>query len=372
MPITDEESATLRERGLRIHRDLKEIGLFMEQTAYNPEPEDGNISYGEGYPIIGLEKFLGYYDADWNIAYSPSISMTTDFSKAKAFCRYVKDGGKDAVVLDGVSSGKYTKRMSKALDQFRKINRIGGSFQFYITRERRYKEAKGLGESASIAAAAARALVSNVFGRAAAADDRFVSRYARLVSGSGTRSVAGGISLWLSYPGIEEAECYAEKMDIDHSRLRFFAFPEKSAIETISAHTAATKSEFYSNWIYGKYDRIAGIASKKQRIDDLLPLAEADMFRLDSVLMSGGYFVHDERSMHIISRIMSLGDSREGIYMTADTGPSIVLMSTDRDSLDKFREGVEGSSIEGHIPGKPGESPSVQDSDMAEAFYITR
>ncbi|MEM0154917.1 MAG: mevalonate pyrophosphate decarboxylase, partial [Methanothrix sp.] len=148
MSITNPEVSALKRKGMAIHNHLHRQGRYDALNKYNPEPIDGSISYGEGYPIIGIEKFLGYYDVDWNIAYSPSISLTANFSKARSFCRYVKDSGKDLVVLDGVSTDKYTKRMAKALSRFREMNNINGSFQFYVTREKKYADAKGLGESA--------------------------------------------------------------------------------------------------------------------------------------------------------------------------------------------------------------------------------
>ena len=369
MPLNEDYAADLGKRGAAIHAILKEKGMYDEQKKYAVELHDGNVSYGEGYPIIGIEKFLGYYDGDLNIAYSPSISMTTDFSVAKAFCKYISKENSDTVILDGKTDQRYSKRMAKALENFKRIAGVSGSFQFYVTRQRKYVEAKGLGESAAVAAATARSLVSNVFGKTAAADRNFVSRCARLVSGSGTRSVAGGISLWMSYPGINEEECYAERMDMDYSKLKIFTCPEKSNIETINAHTAAVKSEFYQNWISGKYDRIEKLATTMPSIEEMGPLAEADMFRLDSVLMSSGAFVHNESSMRRITTATSSRKEGCAVYITADTGPSVVVMSTYKQSLDEMVEILDCKPLYGSVTDAPAGVAYKEDSKRAEEYF---
>lgn len=369
MTITSKSMTLFSRKGLELHKALKASGKYGAQNRYPVVLQDGNITYGEGYPITGIEKFLGYHDPATNIAYCPSISMTTDFSVAKAFCRFVKQEGADAVILDGNSDEKYKKRMSKALANFRRINDIKGSFQFYITREKRYGEAKGLGESAAVAAAVSRALIANVFGSNAAKDSRFVSRYARFVSGSGTRSAAGGVSLWLSYPNINEEECYAERMDVDYSKLYFFACLEKSTVETINAHTAALQSDFYSLWMRGKYGRIAEVIRSGITVELLELLAENEMFRLDSILMSSGVFIHNENSMKRISAAIKLRDEGIDIHVTADTGPTTIFMSTNNSDLKEAAAVLGCNPLYGSVKEEPGTTASKNDKTAAHEYF---
>ncbi|MCL5102440.1 MAG: mevalonate pyrophosphate decarboxylase [Candidatus Marsarchaeota archaeon] len=367
MPVNDQERERLHAAGSKLHSKLLKEGMFGALDSYTPEPEEDRIAYGEGYPIIGIEKFLGYFDGDWNIAYSPSISMTTDFSKAKAFCMYTKENSKDFVMLNGVVSDKYTARMEKALSKFKSINGINGSFKFAIKIEKRYDDAKGLGESAAVAAATARALISCTFGKNAASDNRFVSRYSRLVSGSGTRSSVGGISLWLSYPGIKEEECYGQKLDLDASKLAFFACPESSKIETINAHNIALASEFYSRWIEKKYERISKMIENLSTIsvEEMGKAAQDDMFRLDSLMLSQGVFIHNEKSMSRIRKIISKSTESQNLHITADTGPSTVIISSDRSLLKELLSEMDCAAIEGKIPENATLEPNSK--DLAEA-----
>ena len=61
-----------KELGDLIHRELVRLGIWREaaEARANLEPEKTGMGYG--YPIIGLEKFLGYFDRSLNIANFPS------------------------------------------------------------------------------------------------------------------------------------------------------------------------------------------------------------------------------------------------------------------------------------------------------------
>ena len=367
MEITKSEIAKLSRLGKDMHSKLGKMGMFKEVKVYEKRLEEGKITNGIGYPIIGIEKFLGYYDSSMNIAYNPSISLTTDFSRAEAFCQYMRNG-KDEVVLDGTASDKYTKRMEKALGLFKKANGISGSFKFYIIRNKRYEDAKGLGESASVASAASEALAKCVFGEEAANDRRLVSMYARLVSGSGTRSSSGGVSMWLSYPGIKSSQCYAEQLDVKPNELHFFAIPEKSSIETIGAHDAAKRSDFYKPWVFGKFSRFLD-EIEFSGIDALLEAAEKDTFRLDAVLMSGGMFVHNDRSLQRIKKFMDFKQTEDRVFMSADTGPSLVFFSRNINSLASLKEFLGEEVLDGRVPSPSSSANGLRMPKEALAFF---
>ncbi|OJI08471.1 diphosphomevalonate decarboxylase [Candidatus Micrarchaeum sp.] len=367
MEMTKSEIAKLSRLGREMHSKLGRKGMFEEVKKHEKSLEEGRITNGVGYPIIGIEKFLGYYDSSMNIAYNPSISLTTDFSRAEAFCQYLRNG-KDEVVLDGASSDKYMKRMEKALDFFKRENRISGSFRFYITRKKRYKDAKGLGESASVASAASEALVKCVYGEEASKDRRLVSMYARLVSGSGTRSSSGGISMWLSYPGIKSGQCYAEQLNEKQNDINLFAIPEKSKIETIGAHDAAKRSDFYKPWVFGKLSRFLD-EIEFAGIDQLLQAAENDTFRLDAVLMSGGMFVHNDRSLQRIKKFMDFKETDDRVFMSADTGPSLVFLSRNAKSLNSLKKFLGDEALEGAVPKASTSSEKLKMPKEAESFF---
>ncbi|MEM3676186.1 MAG: mevalonate pyrophosphate decarboxylase, partial [Thermoplasmataceae archaeon] len=150
--------ADLKELGGTLRKRLSDDGYWNLPGRADPDPQYDKLFYGGGYPITGIEKFLGYFDSVLNIANFPSISLTADYSSAHCYCRYLNKPGQDLVMLDGKMDQSYTRRSNKALSFFKSLFSLTGSFQFYIERKRNYESAKGLGESAAIAAACARAI----------------------------------------------------------------------------------------------------------------------------------------------------------------------------------------------------------------------
>lgn len=324
-----------RELGNIIERGLIDRGIFKPIHEHSPDLEDGRITTGYGHPITGLEKFLGYFDQSINIANFPSISIVTDFSVSHAVCRYLKKSGEDEVWLDGKKDRKYTEKAVRALQFFKSVYEIPGSFKFYIERKKKYGNAKGLGESAAVAASVARALIANVFGNDGLKDVTLTSRFARMVSGSGTRSVSGGLSIWLSYPYIEESHS-AGYFIRDTSDLHVGAFPMPSRIETDSAHTMAKASDFYGRWVSSKYQNLLAELDGGFDTEHLMLRAQEDMYTLNSIILSRGHFIQTPSSLDIINSLVDFRAKNEGLYYTADTGPSIVLLSRDRKLIDEF------------------------------------
>ncbi len=345
---------SLSAEGKRLHAALVDKGIFKRAGDYAARPEDGAVTYAEANPITAVEKFLGYYDDKKNIAFAPSISFNTDLSIAQAYCRYSKEENADSIMLDGAIEERYTRRAAKALDNFRRLFRIGGSFKFYIKRVKRYGLGKGLGESAAVAAASAKALAANVFGERAAADDFFVSLLARYASGSGTRSATGGFSVWVSYPGMDELECHGARLPVDLGGFSFIAYPNPSEIKTMDVHKVVSGSPFYETWVRDKYRKIGEIIDSDFDLGVMMKHAQEDTFLLNSMVTSRGIFLQTRESMKIIEAIMSFREEvSDDVYMTADTGPSIVVMAKSRKLLDKFSETIGITGILGTVAGSP-------------------
>jgi mevalonate pyrophosphate decarboxylase len=352
--------------GENIKRRLVGLGLYRKLENYNPEPEDGKISMAYSYPIKAFEKFLGYYDSYYNIAYNPSISFNTDFSLVYSACMYKNDMNADSVILDGVPANHYIDRYKKPLEIFRKNTGIKGSFMFYIKRYRKYKDGKGLSESSAVASSVSRSLVKNVFGPEVGRDDSFVSRYARLVSGSGTRAAINGPSIWLSYPGIMEEESYAVKIPANVDKINYAIFPKNIDYKTSDAHSQVVKSPFYPAWLEEKYKRINDIIDMNFDVEELMKRSTEEMFSLNSILMSRGNVIQTPESIALLKKFIEFSKKNEGIYLTGDTGPSLMAMSSSKSLVNEFLETVDDPVIIGtHNPERHN---SVKDEFYKEAY----
>ncbi|MHB1470930.1 MAG: mevalonate 3,5-bisphosphate decarboxylase [Thermoplasmataceae archaeon] len=346
--------AEFREMGEEIRKKLIDGGIMTMPEDHAVNLEEGKISYGFGYPITGLEKFLGYFDKQFNIAYFPSISYLTDFSITYSACMYSRETGSDTVVLDGRSDDLYNRRSLKAINYLKDLYGLKGSMHFYLKRERRYRNAKGLGESASVAAAASRSVISNIFGNDGIEDSAFVSRFARLVSGSGTRSVAGSVSMWLSYPWIRESESYAFPIGLDTKNMYFSAYTFPADFPTENAHEIAISSPGYNGWAKEKFQRMLEYLDSGFSLADLMGRSQKDMYAMHSLLMYSGNMVLNSDSLALIEKLKRFRQKNNGnIVYTADTGPSISIISDDQELLSEFTEENPGS-LSGQIPDQTG------------------
>jgi diphosphomevalonate decarboxylase len=308
------------------------------------EMDSKEEGFGSGYPITGLEKFLGYFDSGKKVAYFPSISITTDFSMTQ--CAVWKSS-KDRVMLDGVENQSYLKRATNALDYFRKAYGISDKLTFYVERKKRYENAKGLGESAAVAAAVSSALCNMYFYDPSRA---LISRWARYASGSGTRSAAGGVSLWLSYPGIPESRNHAITIREDLDDFKIACFPTENTIKTEDAHGTASSSPFYDSWARMKYHQLKKHAENKFSVLPLLERAQEDMLQMHSLLLSRGTMVLDKRFIELLA--FSSRNKGE-FYVTADTGPTPVVFFRDIGLLEEAEKIVGSKSTSGKIQNNP-------------------
>ncbi len=361
----------LNQKGSRIYSKLNEMGIIHEEEMPPPSPEDGRITFGSGYPSKAIEKFIGYYDRNSRIAYTPSMSILTDFSIARAYCLYNKAGKSDIVYLDSRFDPERSESAKIALDKFRSICGVKGYFTFYVERERRYVRAKGLSESSAVAAAVSSALVSNVFGYNVRAHSMLASRFAKFVSGSGTRSVFPGLSTWISYPGIQEPKCMAHEIKIDFSKIKIAMFPKYADYSTNQMHELSVKSPQYIPWVQNKFARFREIIDRSFDLEDLLIRAEEEMLNLNSLLMSAGRVLQTEESLSLIERIVSFRKKNPGLYFTADTGPSILVMTLDENLLKEFLETETDFYISGNIVKDSSPSASNAFRERGKAFFAS-
>ncbi|MHB1440749.1 MAG: mevalonate 3,5-bisphosphate decarboxylase [Cuniculiplasma sp.] len=337
----------LKNKGKKIQTLLDENGYFKPISYPEPEPEDGKITHGISYPIKAFEKFLGYYDVKEKIAYNPSISFNTDFSYCLASCQYEKDSSLDRVILDGVKNENYTKKAKTALDIFRKRTGMGGAFNFYIKRYRRYEEAKGMSESSAIAASVSKALINNIYHEKEELMTHMASRYARLVSGSGTRACIQGLSLWLSYPGVDPEQSFAMKIKDNPSKLFYGIFPKKNAIKTDQAHSFVKKSIFYETWLNDKMDSVIKSFKEDFSTEYLIERGERDSLNLHSVLLSSGMLAQTGESIELLRKIVKFKEKNPCLYINADTGPSIMVSSLDKNLVKECIEEIDQDFIWG-------------------------
>lgn len=333
-------SKKMKESNGRVLNHLLNSGYKIED--YPSVPELDKLE-GEGaaiaYPIQGILKYHGLSDWNSRIAYLPSISLNNDAAKSVTYVRFDPSFQRDIVFInDKEAQGRDLERVQQTLDFIRDETKTSTK-ALVVSKNivRASKTGKGLGTSASASAALAMAAIEASLGREYSSNNRYLTTVARYLAGSGCRSAAGGISLWLSYPGIDHKDSFAVRLDskneFDDLSLITIPIDSKIGLKTEDAHKDAPNSYLFKAWMLDREERLFeffnAVESKNwQKIGDM---AEKDTFLLHGITSSAG----DDYKIiamepETISILRSLNDLRKKgilVYGSVDTGPTPVLIT---------------------------------------------
>ena len=169
-----------------------------------------------------------------------------------------------------------------------------------------------------------------------AANERYLTAMARLLAGSGCRSAAGGVALWLSYPGVPHEDSFALRLDRNNqlAGMRLLTIPLDSRIglKTEQAHEDAPRSALFQPWMRGRRAEILRAITAAGDGDwlTLAQQAETDSIVLHGVTMTGGIehkiFAWEPENITLFRMCDALRAEGVPVYFSTDTGPTMVLL----------------------------------------------
>ena len=311
----------------------------QQLPAGNPQ----GTAAASAFAMQGVLKYHGLADWDWRTAYLPSISLNNDAAQTLTWVQFDPGLAADEVTIGGVpASGREYERVVRCLQFVREQARIGSAARV-LTRNQLNSSAadgsaKGLGTSASGSAALAMAALAAAFGPQLGAHPRLLTCTARLLAGSGCRSAAGGLALWLSYPGIPHEDSYAVRLDqqaeLRDVRLLTVPLPSRAGLHTEAAHKDAPRSSFFGAWLQSRTAEVLQCIAAAQRGDwqCLGEWAELDSMRLHGVTMSGSrtnkIFAWEPENITLFRMCNSLRSAGTPVYCSTDTGPTAVFITS--------------------------------------------
>jgi len=333
------DAALMAEHHRRLLAALREAGIAWPDYPTQLAPvTPAGAAAARAYPMQGILKYHGMSDWDWRIAFLPSISVCNDAGSTLTRVAFDPQLTQDTLVIGGRrATGRELARVVRSLDVVRAI--AGVTTHAHVVSHnvvRASRVGKGLGTSASASAALALAAIAALFGPAAAANTRFVSSIARLLAGSGCRSAAGGVALWLSYPGIAHEESIAVRLDppgaLDELRLVTVPIDSAVALQTEDAHRDAPHSSLFRAWMHSRADEVLECITAARRGDwrTLGRWAEIDSIRLHGITMSGGdahkLFGWEPINITLFRLCNQLRAEGHAVYCSTDTGPTAVFL----------------------------------------------
>lgn len=278
------------------------------------------------HPNIAFIKYWGNTDDQLRLPVSGSISMNLAGLLTRTTVEFRDDLPSDAAVLDGkqLAAGAALDRISRHLDYTRQL--AGTTMRATVTSDSNFPTGAGIASSASafaaLSLAAAAALKLQL-------SERQLSAYARLGSGSASRSVPGGFVEW--YPAATHEASFAETFaPVDHwTLLDIVAIVSKAHKSTGSTegHSIAATSPLQSARIATAADRLARC---KQAILDRDFETFADVVELDSnvmhsVMMTGNpsLFYWQATTLALMEAVRDLRRQGLGVCYTIDAGPNV-------------------------------------------------
>lgn len=308
------------------------------------------VAAAKAHPMQGILKYHGLADWAWRTAFLPSISVTNDAAHSLTLVEFDPDLDEDiATIGDQPATPRELERVTQSLDAVRQIARIGSRAR--VTSRNIVqggKTGKGLGTSASGSAALAMAAIAAAFGPEIVRNTRFVSAISRLLAGSGCRVATGGVSLWLSYPGIAHEDSFAVRLDDKNqlAEMKLITVPIDSRIglKTELAHIEAPKSPLFKNWMRQRRAETLQVMDAVQTGDWLTvaQFAEYDSIHLHAVTMTGGtvhkLFAWEPENITLFRLCDDLRAQNIPVYFSTDTGPTMVLLTHKRHVLDVVQQ----------------------------------
>jgi diphosphomevalonate decarboxylase len=336
----EEIAATMRAANGDILAALHKHGIAFEDYPTFTQPGNpSGAAAAKAHPMQGILKYHGLADWDWRTAYLPSISVNNDMAYSLTLVEFDPDLKEDSLMLGGQpATPREVERVSQSLNAVRNIARIGSKARVVSNNVvRGGKAGKGLGTSASGSAALATAALAAAFGLDGVRNRRFVTTMSRLLAGSGCRAASGGVSLWLSYPGIAHEDSFAVRLD-NHEQLkdmRLITVPLDSrlGLKTELAHVEAPKSPLFKTWMLHRRNEILKVLQAVQSGDWLTvaQFAELDSIQLHAVTMTGGVehklFAWEPENITLFRACDDLRAEGTPVYFSTDTGPTMVLLT---------------------------------------------
>lgn len=279
---------------------------------------------------IALIKYWGKRSAEKNLPAVGSVSLTLDALKTETTVRFLSDGDKDHLILDGRSAGtEQVQKVSKFTDLMAGSNRP----PVFIESHNNFPTGAGLASSASGFAALAKALNKAC---SLDLDDQTLSVFARQGSGSAARSIFGGFAeMKLGSDNSGDGDYAHQLYDENYWDIRLLVAVVSQAPKKIGStegmNRTAKTSPFYNAWIESSPNDIRNIKSALAERDfqKLGELSEHSAMKMHGLAISAhpSILYWQAGTMESIRKVWGLRKRGIPAYITMDAGSQVKVIT---------------------------------------------
>jgi diphosphomevalonate decarboxylase len=286
------------------------------------------------HPNIAFIKYWGNRNDTLRLPSNSSISMNLASLYTDTTVRWNETLNSDTLMLNGqVNTEQALQRVSNHLDHIRK--RLGIEMKAEIVSKNNFPTGAGIASSASAFAALT---VAAVAAAGKELSERELSIFARLGSGSASRSVPGGFVEWYAADTHEEsyAETIAQVNHWDLVDLIAVVSDEHKKTTSQAGHPTAKTSDLQAARVAGAENRLA--TCKQAILDrDFAALAngvEEDSNLMHAVMMTSKppLFYWKPISLTIMELVREWRSEGLSVCYTLDAGPNVHCICTKNDA----------------------------------------
>lgn len=301
----------------------------------------------QAHSNIALVKYWGKGDEKLRLPVNSSVAVTLDNLTTTTTVEFREDLVSDEVELvgDGFESGEVEK-VSKHLDRVRELAKI--NLKAKVVSQNSFPKAAGMASSASgfaalsLAAAGAAELVLS---------EKELSILARQGSGSASRSIPGGVSVW--HAGNSSETSYAERIDYPkdwdlHVLLVMAEDTSAKKVGSTEGMMLASTSAYFETAVSEGEQNITRLQEAMKNNDwrTFGKVIEDECFRLHMLCMTSTPNILYWRgvTVEVFQKLLEMREMGTEAFFTVDAGPHVhvVCQGKDTEKVKKSLSEVAG------------------------------
>lgn len=305
---------------------------------------------------IALVKYWGRRDHEKNIPVTGSLSLTVDRLVTRTTVETSSDIKRDELVINGApQQGAPLARVERHLDALRA--RAGAHERCRVVSQNTFAASAGLASSASAFAALT---VAGFAAMGAAVSQTEMSAFARLGSGSASRSIFGGFVEWVAGTdhGSSVARQVAPPEHWDLHDVVLVLSQEEKKVGSAEGHGVADSSPLQA----GRIARVPHLLHEVREgvlardMHRVGKAAEEDALLMHAVMMTSqpSLLYWTEETMRGLHAVRRWREDGLAVYATIDAGPNLHLLCEGKDAREVARRAREDLAVADVMDNAPG------------------
>lgn len=301
------------------------------------------------YANIAVVKYWGKGDEKLRLPVNSSAAIALDAIYTTTTVEFAEKYTKDEVEIDGEQfSDHETQRVSEHLDLIRDM--AGKKMFARVKTKNNFPKAVGAASSASgfaaLSVAAAAALDLQL-------SEKELSILARQGSGSASRSIPGGVSVW--HRGVSSETSYAERIDYPSDwnfkvLLVFVGEIAQKKVSSTEGMKKASTSPFFKEAVSQAEKNIGRVkqAFTDKSWEDFGKVIEDECYRLHTLCMTStpNILYWQGATVDIFQMLYRLREQGIHAYFTVDAGPHAHIVCKEKDVVQIKEELQKMSSVQ--------------------------